>query len=173
MRDNSFYGPLEDPAANAGYDEGHPQRVGFFTDTSICIGCKACEVACKEWNMVPDDGFNLLGMSFDNTGELSANTWRHVAFIEQPADARSTDTDGKEPVDLGMPGLGQGEAQHQDRRQAMADRRADRDDPLQRRQGLRRIGRARAEAELMHQRQGNPHRQRHRRVDRDIEDREQ
>ncbi|HET6908167.1 MAG TPA: 4Fe-4S dicluster domain-containing protein [Mycobacteriales bacterium] len=58
-------------------------RMGFFTDTSICIGCKACEVACKEWNSVPDDGFNLLGMSFDNTGMLGANSWRHVAFIEQ------------------------------------------------------------------------------------------
>jgi formate dehydrogenase iron-sulfur subunit len=57
--------------------------MGFFTDTSICIGCKACEVACKEWNGVPDDGFNLLGMSFDNTEALSANSWRHVAFIEQ------------------------------------------------------------------------------------------
>jgi formate dehydrogenase iron-sulfur subunit len=57
--------------------------MGFFTDTSICIGCKACEVACKEWNDVPDDGFNFLGTSYDNTGELSANTWRHVAFIEQ------------------------------------------------------------------------------------------
>src|SRR5438552_2111937 len=57
--------------------------MGFFTDTSVCIGCKACEVACKEWNGVPDDGLNLLGMSFDNTGTLSANTWRHVAFIEQ------------------------------------------------------------------------------------------
>ncbi|MGE2724445.1 4Fe-4S dicluster domain-containing protein [Mycolicibacterium pulveris] len=73
------------------YDE-HP-RVGFFTDTSVCIGCKACEVACKEWNAVPDDGYNLLGTSFDNTGELGANSWRHVAFIEQP------------PVDLGMPGF--------------------------------------------------------------------
>ena len=83
MSDNSFYGPLDDPAGDAGYAE-HPPRVGFFTDTSVCIGCKACEVACKEWNMVPDDGFNLLGMSFDNTGELGANTWRHVAFIEQP-----------------------------------------------------------------------------------------
>src|SRR3989440_10884200 len=61
---------------------GQP-RVGFFTDTSICIGCKACEVACKEWNGVPDDGLNLLGMSFDNTGSLNADTWRHVAFIEQ------------------------------------------------------------------------------------------
>jgi formate dehydrogenase iron-sulfur subunit len=57
--------------------------VGFFTDTSVCIGCKACEVACKEWNLVPDDGFNLLGMSFDNTGMLGANSWRHVTFIEQ------------------------------------------------------------------------------------------
>jgi formate dehydrogenase iron-sulfur subunit len=58
--------------------------MGFFTDTSVCIGCKACEVACKEWNLVPEDGFDLLGMSFDNTGGLSANSWRHVAFIEQP-----------------------------------------------------------------------------------------
>ena len=60
---------------------------GFFTDTTVCIGCKACEVACKEWNGVPEDGLNLLGMSFDNTGGLGANTWRHVAFIEQPAPA--------------------------------------------------------------------------------------
>ena len=60
------------------------ERVGFFTDTSICIGCKACEVACKEWNGVPDDGFTLLGSSYDNTGALGASTWRHVAFIEQP-----------------------------------------------------------------------------------------
>jgi formate dehydrogenase iron-sulfur subunit len=80
---NSFYGPVDDVAAQAGHTE-HPPRVGFFTDTSICIGCKACEVACKEWNDVPADGFNLLGMSLDNTGMLGANSWRHVAFIEQP-----------------------------------------------------------------------------------------
>ena len=58
-------------------------RMGFFTDTSVCIGCKACEVACKEWNLVPEDGFFWTGHSFDNTGQLSASTWRHVAFIEQ------------------------------------------------------------------------------------------
>src|SRR5437762_13154433 len=57
--------------------------MGFFTDTSVCIGCKACEVACKEWNLVPEDGFTWTGNSFDNTGELSASTWRHVAFIER------------------------------------------------------------------------------------------
>ena len=58
-------------------------RMGFFTDTSVCIGCKACEVACKEWNLVPEDGLVWTGHSYDNTGELSGSTWRHVAFIEQ------------------------------------------------------------------------------------------
>jgi formate dehydrogenase iron-sulfur subunit len=71
-----------DPAASSGYQDP-PPRVGFFTDTSVCIGCKACEVACKEWNHVPEDGLNFTGMSYDNTGGLGADTWRHVAFIEQ------------------------------------------------------------------------------------------
>jgi formate dehydrogenase iron-sulfur subunit len=64
------------------YPGGQP-RMGFFTDTSVCIGCKACEVACKEWNHVPEDGLVLTGMSYDNTVGLSADSWRHVAFIEQ------------------------------------------------------------------------------------------
>ena len=98
MGSNSLYGPL-DPASDAGYLDA-PPRVGFFTDTSVCIGCKACEVACKEWNAIPDDGFDLLGQSYDNTGGLSANSWRHVAFIEQPQ-IRQT---GPDPVFLGMPG---------------------------------------------------------------------
>jgi formate dehydrogenase iron-sulfur subunit len=71
-----------DPAKLSGYDT-HPPRVGFFTDTTLCIGCKACEVACKEWNNVPDDGLNWLTSSYDHTGALGADTWRHVAFIEQ------------------------------------------------------------------------------------------
>ena len=72
----------EDPAASSGYAD-HPPRMGFFTDTSVCIGCKACEVACKEWNSVPEDGIALTGMSYDNSVGLGADTWRHVAFIEQ------------------------------------------------------------------------------------------
>ena len=80
--DHSLFGPIDDVAATAGHLD-HPPRMGFFTDTSVCIGCKACEVACKEWNLVPENGFDLLGMSFDNTGTLGANSWRHVAFIEQ------------------------------------------------------------------------------------------
>ncbi|MEV4617490.1 4Fe-4S dicluster domain-containing protein [Asanoa sp. NPDC049573] len=85
---NSYFGPI-DPAPDAGYVDA-PPRMGFFTDTSVCIGCKACEVACKEWNGIPDDGFNLLGMSYDNTGGLSANTWRHVAFIEQESPSEAS-----------------------------------------------------------------------------------
>jgi formate dehydrogenase iron-sulfur subunit len=63
-------------------DEAKP-RMGFFTDTSVCIGCKACEVACKEWNLIPEDGLVWTGESYDNTSMLGANSWRHVAFVEQ------------------------------------------------------------------------------------------
>jgi formate dehydrogenase iron-sulfur subunit len=74
--------PKPDPAQESGWLE-HPPRMGFFTDTSVCIGCKACEVACKEWNAIPEDGLNLTGMSFDNSVGLGADTWRHVAFVER------------------------------------------------------------------------------------------
>jgi formate dehydrogenase iron-sulfur subunit len=100
--DNRLFGPLPDVQAEAGYDGDHPARVGFFTDTSVCIGCKACEVACKEWNTLPMDDahgvrdvIGLSGMSYDNTGQLGANSWRHVAFVEQTR-----------TVDLPMPTFG-------------------------------------------------------------------
>jgi len=89
---NELYGPQPHVAADAGWHPEQP-RMGFFTDTSVCIGCKACEVACKEWNDVPEDGLNLLGSSYDNTGALGASTWRHVAFIEQPAPAGGEQAD--------------------------------------------------------------------------------
>jgi formate dehydrogenase iron-sulfur subunit len=55
---------------------------GFLTDSTLCIGCKACEVACKEWNDVPDDGFVWSGLSYDNTVSLGHSTYRHVKFVE-------------------------------------------------------------------------------------------
>jgi formate dehydrogenase iron-sulfur subunit len=61
----------------------------FLTDSTLCIGCKACEVACKEWNGVPDNGFAFTGFSYDNTAGLGHSSWRHVKFIERgevPAD---------------------------------------------------------------------------------------
>ncbi len=81
---------LETPAWPSSYDGEAKPRKGFFTDTTVCIGCKACEVACKEWNQIPDSPKGFSGHSLDNTLDLGANTWRHVAFIEQ-----------KVPVDVG------------------------------------------------------------------------
>jgi formate dehydrogenase iron-sulfur subunit len=57
----------------------------FLTDSTLCIGCKACEVACKEWNQIPGDGFIWSGQSYDNTGSLGHATWRHVKFVENGA----------------------------------------------------------------------------------------
>jgi formate dehydrogenase iron-sulfur subunit len=67
------------------------RAMGFFTDTTLCIGCKACEVACKQWNQLPSDGFKWSGNSYDNTERLSATTWRHVAFVEQFEDEKLPD----------------------------------------------------------------------------------
>jgi formate dehydrogenase iron-sulfur subunit len=67
------------------------QAVGFFTDTTVCIGCKACEVACHQWNALParhDGQVHLTGHSYDNTGSLSDVDWRHVKFIEQFSEDR-------------------------------------------------------------------------------------
>ncbi len=83
LGDAKGYANGQDAAAASGYEQA-PPRLGFFTDTSVCIGCKACEVACKEWNHVPEDGLTWTGFSYDNTQGLGADTWRHVAFIEQP-----------------------------------------------------------------------------------------
>jgi formate dehydrogenase iron-sulfur subunit len=87
--------PLRDESElTAGVKITPGKRYGFFTDTTRCIGCKACEVACKEWNGLPADHLSLSGMSYDNTRALSANTWRHVAFIEKLG------ADGERPTSM-------------------------------------------------------------------------
>ena len=60
---------------------GH-RTTAFLTDSTLCIGCKACEVACKEWNGIDADGLEWSGHSYDNTGAVGASTWRHVKFVE-------------------------------------------------------------------------------------------
>jgi formate dehydrogenase iron-sulfur subunit len=70
-----------------------PEPMGFFTDTTVCIGCKACEVACKEWNQLPATGggrTRMSGLSYDNTVRLDGINWRHVKFIEQFSEDRSS-----------------------------------------------------------------------------------
>jgi formate dehydrogenase iron-sulfur subunit len=84
-RPRGFFARLLEPLRRG---KAPPRRepAGFYTDTTVCIGCKACEVACKQWNQLPADGFSFTGNSYDNTGELSASSWRHVKFIEQFAE---------------------------------------------------------------------------------------
>jgi formate dehydrogenase iron-sulfur subunit len=97
---------IRDPAA---------ERMGFFTDTTVCIGCKACEVACKQWNDLPGDGsvFGKRG-SYDSTGGLSASTWRHVRFVESVAE-------GEHDVDLVEWAESNGGAQQLDKWLFMSD----------------------------------------------------
>lgn len=82
-------------ANGVGTTGARPGAMGFLTDTTLCIGCKACEVACKQWNQLPMDDFGFTGRSYDNTSDLGATTWRHVAFIE-----RLDDGQGRRPVNL-------------------------------------------------------------------------
>ena len=68
------------------------EPMGFYTDTTVCIGCKACEVACKEWNQLPAENGGvreLSGDSYDNTRRLDGIHWRHVKFVEQFSEDRS------------------------------------------------------------------------------------
>jgi formate dehydrogenase iron-sulfur subunit len=70
------------------------QAYGFFTDTSVCIGCKACEIACKQWNELPGNK-PVFGDGYDNTGELDAQNWRHVQFIDNVPDETMGTGQGK------------------------------------------------------------------------------
>ena len=82
-------------------EPGH--SYGFFTDTTLCIGCKACEVACKEWNALPANDIGLTGQSYDNTGSLSATTWRHVAFVERLSNAQGERATTLQPFQTDLP----------------------------------------------------------------------
>ena len=94
---NRLYGPLHDVAQDAGYADP-PERAGFFTDTSVCIGCKACEVACKEWNAMPDDGLALTGMSYDNTGALGATPGGTSRSSSRPERRTEVDDGARRPA---------------------------------------------------------------------------
>jgi formate dehydrogenase iron-sulfur subunit len=101
---SAILGRLIDPFCRGVPPEPRPPT-GFFTDTTVCIGCKACEVACKEWNQLAADEFHWSGNSYDNTEALSATSWRHVKFIEQfPPDNSLSRlvSEGLKPSDTGF-----------------------------------------------------------------------
>jgi formate dehydrogenase iron-sulfur subunit len=81
------------------------QPMGFFTDTTTCIGCKACEVACKQWNDLPADELRIgKGRSYDYTGSLSASSWRHVRFVETVKPTPEQEAAAREALDRGEGG---------------------------------------------------------------------
>ena len=84
--------PTEPPAGSQMAPPGAfpAAPMGFYTDTTVCIGCKACEVACKNWNGLSSDVVALSGNSYDNTLQLNGENWRHVQFIEQFSEDRSS-----------------------------------------------------------------------------------
>ena len=98
---SAILGRFIDPFRRGVPPEPRPPT-GFFTDTTVCIGCKACEVACKAWNELAADGFHWSGNSYDNTETLSATSWRHVKFIEQfPADHSPSQPVAEDPKPSG------------------------------------------------------------------------
>jgi formate dehydrogenase iron-sulfur subunit len=70
--------PGTESELTAGFPIVPGRAYGFFTDTTLCIGC-------KQWNNLPADDMEFRATSYDNTHTLSAETWRHVKFIEQRA----------------------------------------------------------------------------------------
>ena len=53
----------------------------ILMDISKCTGCRACQVACKEWNDLPGEITVCLGC-YDNPPDLSPVTWNRIAFFE-------------------------------------------------------------------------------------------
>ncbi|HET9181571.1 MAG TPA: 4Fe-4S dicluster domain-containing protein [Candidatus Angelobacter sp.] len=76
---------IQQTGKSDGHVNGHDGKItAFFTDSTLCIGCKACEVACKEWNQISEDGYQWSSFSYDNTMAVGHSTWRHVKFVETP-----------------------------------------------------------------------------------------
>jgi formate dehydrogenase iron-sulfur subunit len=58
---------------------GH--QVAKLIDTTKCIGCKACQVACMEWNDLRDEIGTNIGQ-YQNPHDLSSSTWTLMRFAE-------------------------------------------------------------------------------------------
>ena len=59
------------------------RTLAMFTDTSLCIGCRACQVACKQWNELDMEVPDWTG-SYQNHTHFTDKTFRLVRFIEEP-----------------------------------------------------------------------------------------
>ena len=64
-----------------GVREAATGTVAKLIDTSKCIGCKACQVACMEWNDLRDEVGTNVG-SYENPSDLTAQSWTLMRFAE-------------------------------------------------------------------------------------------
>ena len=59
----------------------HEQEVAKLIDVTRCIGCKACQAACMEWNDLRGEVGHFEG-TYDNPLDLDPNTWTLMRFTE-------------------------------------------------------------------------------------------
>ena len=60
---------------------------GFFIDTTRCIACKACQVACKQWNRLPAEKTMNRG-DLQNPADFSSTTYKLVRMNEEMIDSK-------------------------------------------------------------------------------------
>src|SRR5688572_33407121 len=69
----------------SGSDARRLPVVAKYIDTTTCIGCKACEVACQEWNDLKPVPTQQTG-TYQTMPELHAQFWNLIRFNEQETD---------------------------------------------------------------------------------------
>lgn len=68
--------------------EARDKEIAMLTDISECIGCKACEIACKQWNQNPAESTTFLG-SYQSHAGVTHDTWTVIEFVEDIPEDRS------------------------------------------------------------------------------------
>ena len=68
-------------------DQRQPLKLAKLIDISKCIGCKACQSACMEWNDLRDAVGDNIG-TYDNPRDLTENSWTVMKFFEVEPDGR-------------------------------------------------------------------------------------
>ena len=59
----------------------------FFIDTTLCMGCRGCQVACKQWHDLPAEETQNLG-TYQNPQDLSFDTYKLVQMREAVVDGK-------------------------------------------------------------------------------------
>lgn len=56
---------------------------GMLIDSTRCVGCRGCQIACKSWNELPSESTTFFaGAGYQNPGDLSASTWTLITYSE-------------------------------------------------------------------------------------------